>query len=796
MSTQLLAIKTRFTDDTGAPLKGGQVYTFYAGTSTPKETYKDVDLLIPNTNPVILDDTGAADIYLKGSYRIRVLDRFGALIEEQDDVSKIISRVDAGELVGSLVSAITNLSDTKSEIEKVKLDTGITVTPQGVGMVARTQAQVNAETVSLLRFGAPYSTDSTTHLQKAIDYLDSIGGGTLTLPYHTGRLVLNGSINMRENITVICAENLIIDCTVNTSFAQIFMAGSVDPIINLAANRTTGDSTFTTTAPHEFKAGDDILLVSQRECAHVDAGINWRLGETTANTASPVFAEPLVVKSVESPTTFTSVSALIFPDYRIDKTKETSLTARDRSVIFKINAIKNSKWIGGIFRKETGGVFRTTWGKDCVIQAKFERGRGIGQEVYNVNSINSVINADVVRPVDWVKESDHSNYNSIKDVSSWHTKAKLFERNGCQGLDQTFTNYTGIQPEYEVTHVNSREDAMTTHGCVYGCKVNITAVGCNAAAFRNRARFATGTVTALACKTGMYNSGYGVVDSDIKVDIRSAWFAGVTYKSAGVTTNTPVLKNSKLSGRIIMSEGAANSALSVEDNINDDKIGDSGLVFSDLYIRSYAGKAVFLGDSINGADLSKVKVDHYGTTSAIWFRRNTGHNLSNIDITMHNTINNVPAILASGLSASRAAEYGNATLNIDYASCKVKGGGLLSADSTLTSTTYTSSGSDASNASTNIGHKNVSKMVTVNITSGNAGQNRIVLGIDLPINLEVTIVVNAPASTKTFGVYTSLPQTLRFLDGVNDAGNQFLNITETRQFKFRKVSETEILVYR
>lgn len=194
MSTQLLAIKTRFTDDTGAPLKGGQVYTFYAGTSTPKETYKDVDLLIPNTNPVILDDTGAADIYLKGSYRIRVLDRFGALIEEQDDVSKIISRVDAGELVGSLVSAITNLSDTKSEIEKVKLDTGITVTPQGVGMVARTQAQVNADRANVKTFGVDITggVDSTESFKKALEYcelyniaLDLMGGTILTRGGHT-----------------------------------------------------------------------------------------------------------------------------------------------------------------------------------------------------------------------------------------------------------------------------------------------------------------------------------------------------------------------------------------------------------------------------------------------------------------------------------------------------------------------------------------------------------------------------------------------------------------------------------
>ena len=74
MASQLLGIKTRFTNDLGSPLVGGQVYTYFAGTSTNQDSYSDAALTVPNTNPVILDDTGSADIFLKGSYRIRVFD--------------------------------------------------------------------------------------------------------------------------------------------------------------------------------------------------------------------------------------------------------------------------------------------------------------------------------------------------------------------------------------------------------------------------------------------------------------------------------------------------------------------------------------------------------------------------------------------------------------------------------------------------------------------------------------------------------------------------------------------------
>lgn len=78
-------VKTKFTDDTGLPLIGGQVFSYVEGTSTPKDTYQDRAFTIPNTNPIILDDVGSCQMYLKGGYRLRVLDVNGVLIEEKDN---------------------------------------------------------------------------------------------------------------------------------------------------------------------------------------------------------------------------------------------------------------------------------------------------------------------------------------------------------------------------------------------------------------------------------------------------------------------------------------------------------------------------------------------------------------------------------------------------------------------------------------------------------------------------------------------------------------------------------------
>jgi len=66
MATVLLSpnAKQYFTDDDGAPLAGGKVYTYAANTTTPQATYKNRAGTVPNTNPIILDARGECVIYL------------------------------------------------------------------------------------------------------------------------------------------------------------------------------------------------------------------------------------------------------------------------------------------------------------------------------------------------------------------------------------------------------------------------------------------------------------------------------------------------------------------------------------------------------------------------------------------------------------------------------------------------------------------------------------------------------------------------------------------------------------
>jgi hypothetical protein len=64
----------QFFDDTGAPLAGGKLFTYEAGTSTPKATYTTAAGTTQNTNPVVLDSEGRAIIFIDGSYKFELKD--------------------------------------------------------------------------------------------------------------------------------------------------------------------------------------------------------------------------------------------------------------------------------------------------------------------------------------------------------------------------------------------------------------------------------------------------------------------------------------------------------------------------------------------------------------------------------------------------------------------------------------------------------------------------------------------------------------------------------------------------
>lgn len=82
---QLPNPKSQWFNSSGAPLSGGKIYTYVAGTSTAKNTYSDHLGATPNANPVILDSRGEATIYWDGSYKVVVKDSADVTIYTLDN---------------------------------------------------------------------------------------------------------------------------------------------------------------------------------------------------------------------------------------------------------------------------------------------------------------------------------------------------------------------------------------------------------------------------------------------------------------------------------------------------------------------------------------------------------------------------------------------------------------------------------------------------------------------------------------------------------------------------------------
>ena len=105
--------KQQFFTAGGVPLVAGKLYTYAAGTSTPLATYQDSTGTVSNTNPVILDSRGEANVWLTPSdaYKFVLRDATDALIWTVDNINIGINFgnviVTGGSINGAVIGNIT-----------------------------------------------------------------------------------------------------------------------------------------------------------------------------------------------------------------------------------------------------------------------------------------------------------------------------------------------------------------------------------------------------------------------------------------------------------------------------------------------------------------------------------------------------------------------------------------------------------------------------------------------------------------------------------------------------------------
>ena len=156
----------QFFTDGGAPLSGGKIYTYAAGSTTPLTTYTSRAGDIPNTNPIILDAAGRTPQQVWSTegllYKYVVADANDALIRTWDNIG------------GTVIAADLSL-DLASTSDNNKGDALVGFRQSNAsgflaGTVGRTVSTKLQEFVSALDFGAVGNglNDDTTAIRAAV----------------------------------------------------------------------------------------------------------------------------------------------------------------------------------------------------------------------------------------------------------------------------------------------------------------------------------------------------------------------------------------------------------------------------------------------------------------------------------------------------------------------------------------------------------------------------------------------------------------------------------------------------
>lgn len=84
---RLGTLGTQYEDDAGNPLISGKIFVFESGTTTPKDTFSDINLTKLNTNPIILTAAGRQpNVFFSGSIKAVLTESDETQIQVMDPI--------------------------------------------------------------------------------------------------------------------------------------------------------------------------------------------------------------------------------------------------------------------------------------------------------------------------------------------------------------------------------------------------------------------------------------------------------------------------------------------------------------------------------------------------------------------------------------------------------------------------------------------------------------------------------------------------------------------------------------
>lgn len=201
--------KLQFSDENGAPLAGGFVYTYEAGTLNPRTTYTTAAETTANPNPIVLDASGQANIFLQAG--------LGYKFVLQNSLATVIWTVDNVTAAGTMsLQNASNVNITGGTIGAgVTLNATVNVAAGNiVGAVAIANGGTGQTTAATARaaLGAAASGANTD--------ITSVGGSTTINTY---------SIGYRDIPSIVATGAYVITAGINGHCIDITTGGVTIP---------------------------------------------------------------------------------------------------------------------------------------------------------------------------------------------------------------------------------------------------------------------------------------------------------------------------------------------------------------------------------------------------------------------------------------------------------------------------------------------------------------------------------------------------------------------------------------
>lgn len=167
----------------GVPLVGGKLFSYAAGTATPLATYTDASGGTPNTNPVILDASGSANVWLNGIYKLILQDSSGVQQWSIDNIGSGLvygGDITVGAITASgAITALGNLTIGASKFT-VNATTGNTVIAGNEAITGNLSVTGTTTLTGTSTGPTPANLDSSTNLATTA-FVNSSNGASQVL---------------------------------------------------------------------------------------------------------------------------------------------------------------------------------------------------------------------------------------------------------------------------------------------------------------------------------------------------------------------------------------------------------------------------------------------------------------------------------------------------------------------------------------------------------------------------------------------------------------------------------------